>query len=958
MTSRDLFARAMELFDELCDLPPAEQESALDARCAGDGELRDRVRSMLRQDASTGAPIGAGGGGVAALASSLADGDPVALPERVGRYRVVREIGRGGMGVVYEAEQENPKRRVALKVMRRGITTRQTLRRFQHEAHVLGQLDHRGIAQIYEADTEAIDGAATPYFVMEYIEGRPLDAHVRDSGLSSAETLELMARVCDAVHHAHQKGVIHRDLKPGNVLVKDETTATTGHGSTMVDTIGQPKVLDFGIARVTDADVQATTMRTDVGQIVGTVAYMSPEQLAGDSRLLDTRCDVYALGVMLYRLLAGRPPHDLSGKPIAEAARIVREEDPPRLGSISPALRGDAETIVGKAMEKDADRRYGSAAQLADDIRRHLRREPVLAHPPSRAYLLRRFAQRNRGLVAGVAAAFALLVLGVIGTSLGLASSLRANDSLERTNAELERTNRDLDAVSDFQAAQLSAIDPLLMGARMRASLLDAAPETERDGLAAGLRAVNFTDQARESLEVNIFDRSIAAVDERFADQPLLRARLLLTLAETLRELGMYNAGLDPARRAVEIYSAELGERTLGTADARRAYGALLFHTNAYDAAEREFEAAVSVFREIEGQHSDGALKALDGLAITRLNNGGADEAIRLLGDVVSARRAALGAAHASTILSIGNLANAVSNTGAYEEAEPLYREAYRSATDAFGPDDERTMRAAADLADFLKIDARYDEALELFERVLAWNRSSLGDRHPETLAAINNYAGLLDRLGRYDEAEALYRECFEGQTEVYGPDAQRTLMSAGNLGFVLNLQGKRAEAEPYYRAAYEGLERTLGPDHPSTLNYAGNLGALLLQLDRPVEAERLHLIAYEGRSAVLGPDHPSTLNAVHNMGNMLRTVGKLDEAEPYCVRALEGYEGLGPDHVGTQHSLVLMARLRDAQGRPDEAEAFFERAVESRARTLGEDHPVTVSTADELAALRERRGQ
>ncbi|MEO1130214.1 MAG: serine/threonine-protein kinase [Planctomycetota bacterium] len=956
MTSRDVFALAMELFDELCDVPPAKQQAVLDARCGDDPELRAQVERMLKQDASGGGALGGEGGGAAVLASSLADDLGTEIPEQVGRYRVVREIGRGGMGVVYEAEQENPKRRVALKVMRQGISTRQLLRRFQHEAHVLGQLDHRGIAQIYEADTEALGNTALPYFVMEYIEGEPLDVHVRERGFSHRETLELMARVCDAVHHAHQKGVMHRDLKPSNVLVKEETTTTATHGSTLIDSIGQPKILDFGIARVTDADMQVTTLQTDVGQIVGTVAYMSPEQLAGDSRVLDTRCDVYALGVMLYRMLSGRLPHDLAGKPIAEAARVVQQDEPARIGSVVPPLRGDVETIVGKAMEKQADRRYDSAAQLSDDIRRYLRQEPVLAHPPSRAYLLRRFAQRNKGLVVGVAAAFVLLVLGVIGTSIGLVSALQANSSLARTNAALEQANEDLDSVSDFQAAQLSSIDALEMGILMRQSLLDAAPDAERDDLSARLQVINFTDQALEALEVNIFERALEAVDQQFAEQPLVRAKLLQTLAETLRTLGINDLARGPASDAIEAYAQELGEMSREVAGARQEYGTLLLVSNLYEDAGREFQAAADIFRELDGVDSTGELAALNGVAASYRNRGQFADAITLHRRVLDGRRRILGPDHEFTISSTRNLAIALEDATELEEAGSLFREAYTRAREAFGDEDERTFDIGAALASHLLTIAQYDEALELIERTLTSQRRMLGDSHPETLSSINKLAAVLDTIGRYEEAEALYRECLEGQIELYGEGDSLVLRSTGNLGYILNLQGKSEEAEKYYRKAYVGLQRMLGPDHPHTLTSAGNLASLLLQLEQLEESEELHLLAYEGRMAVLGPDHPSTLNAVYNMGNMLRTTGKLNEAEPYLERALEGYSGLGDDHIGRQYSLVNLGWLREEQGRLDEAAELIETALESRTRTLGADHPLTKTTAKELEEVREKQ--
>jgi serine/threonine protein kinase len=304
------------------------------------------------------------------------------------------------MGAVYEAEQEFPHRTVALKVIRAGYATGEMLRRFENEAQALGRLQHPGIAQIYDAGTAETPFGRQPYFAMELVHGQSLLAYCDTHRLNLRQRLELMAKICDAVQHAHQRALIHRDLKPANILV---------------DESGQPHILDFGVARLTDSDAHATR-QTDIGQIVGTLAYMSPEQVLGDPAEIDTRSDVYALGMILYELLAGKRPYAI-GRQLTEAVRTIREEEPTALRSVNRTYRGDVDTIVGKALEKDKTRRYASAAELAADLRRHLRDEPITARPPSASYLLRKFARRNKALVMGVAAVFVVLVLGVVAST-------------------------------------------------------------------------------------------------------------------------------------------------------------------------------------------------------------------------------------------------------------------------------------------------------------------------------------------------------------------------------------------------------------------------------------------------------------------------------------------------------------------------------------------------------------
>jgi tetratricopeptide (TPR) repeat protein/predicted Ser/Thr protein kinase len=403
--------RVEELFELALDLEPARLAAFLDEQCGGNPELRAAVEEMLRLDRRAEAddsflrsPLARSRPERDAAPTSLLPTPPAGSPPKGGappasplpviaRYRVARLLGEGGMGTVYEAEQDNPRRTVALKVLRPGLASESLLKRFAQEAQILGRLHHPGIAQVYDAGVAA---GGQPYFAMELIAGVPLDRYAREQGLDALGRLELVARVCDAVQHAHERGVIHRDLKPSNILV---------------DEAGQPKVLDFGVARATDADLLTSVDRTRTGQVIGTLNYMSPEQVAADPRL-DRRSDVYTLGVILFELLAGRRPYPLEHLALPEAARVIRDEECVRLGSLDTRCRGDIETIAAKALEKDRDRRYPSAAELAADIRRHLRNEPIRARPPSALYQLAKFARRHKALVTTSGAFLAVVLVG------------------------------------------------------------------------------------------------------------------------------------------------------------------------------------------------------------------------------------------------------------------------------------------------------------------------------------------------------------------------------------------------------------------------------------------------------------------------------------------------------------------------------------------------------------------
>jgi eukaryotic-like serine/threonine-protein kinase len=444
MAGDDRYTRAKRVFLVASGLPTGERTRFLNAQCADDPAMEAMVRQLLNADERD-----------ATFLETPALRIPSAgLPQgtHLGGFRIERLLGEGGMGIVYEALEDETSRRVALKVIRPGILSPRLRSRFRHEIRILGQLRHPGIAQIYEAGTLELAGNLVPYFAMELIEGRSLPECA--GTLEIRGRLALVAQVCDAVHHAHQKGVIHRDLKPGNILVEaaPSTDSSSGAGTAAPFQI---KILDFGIARATDSDMRAVTVQTDIGQLVGTLPYMSPEQAAGDPDALDTRSDVYSIGVIAFELLAGRLPHAVQGLPLHEAARIVHDAEPTRLGSIDRTLRGDVETIIAKALEKDRKHRYQSAAELGADIRRFLRDEPIVARPASALYHLGKFARRHRPLVVAAGLAFAAMAGATVLSAWQANVAVRAKTLAE---AEQVRANRNADlAQQEARRATLAA---------------------------------------------------------------------------------------------------------------------------------------------------------------------------------------------------------------------------------------------------------------------------------------------------------------------------------------------------------------------------------------------------------------------------------------------------------------------------------------------------------------------
>jgi Flp pilus assembly protein TadD/predicted Ser/Thr protein kinase len=550
--------RVEELFDQALDLDPARRAAFLDEQCQGDVDLRAAVEKLLRLDSKTQAAESLLRSPLAATRAQ-APAPPAPRFPAIARYRVVRLLGEGGMGTVYEAEQDNPRRTVALKVVRAGLTSDILLKRFAREAEILGRLRHPGIGQVYDA---GVAESGQPYFVMELIAGMSLDQYAREHALDAGGRLELVARVCDAVQHAHERGVIHRDLKPANILVEPS---------------GQPKVLDFGVARAADLGLTVGGGRTEAGQLIGTLSYMSPEQASGDPSAIDARGDVYALGVLLYELLAHRLPYSLDGLPLPEAARVIREQEPSRLGSIDGRLRGDVETIVAKALEKDRGRRYASAGELGADVRRHLNHEPIQARPTSALYQLRKFARRHKALVS-TTAAFVTLLLGAAAVTAWQAVKLAR---AERDQAVQEAMrSREVHAALARVAAlrdEARATGNLDGWAKARGEARGAEALVEGGPVEPGL-AERVAALRRELDEEEKDHRMVTRLDEvrlrlaeikqeRFETKDAVRQREGLRYADAFRWYGVDVEALPVAEAARRVQASKVHEALLAALD-------------------------------------------------------------------------------------------------------------------------------------------------------------------------------------------------------------------------------------------------------------------------------------------------------------------------------------------------------------------------------------------------------
>ncbi len=832
-------------------------------------------------------------------------GDERRIPAAIGRYRILRLLGEGGMGAVYEAEQDQPRRLVALKVIRAAWASPDLLRRFGQESQALGRLQHPGIAQIYESGSAETEFGVQPFFAMELIHGRPLIEYAAGRKLNTRQRLELMIQICDAVHHAHQRGIIHRDLKPGNILV---------------DESGQPKILDFGLARATDADAQATR-QTDIGQLLGTLAYMSPEQVLADPLALDTRSDVYALGVILYELLAGKLPY-LLPKMLHEAVRTIQQADPAPLSSVHRDYRGDIETIVAKALEKDKTRRYASAAELAADIGRTLHDEPIIARPPGAAYQLGKFARRHKALVTGVSAVFVVLVLGIVASTWEAVQARKAEKKARQESAIAKAVNDFLqnDILWQASAYNQSKPDPDL---KVRTAL----------------------------------DRASQNIQGKFGSEPEVEAAIRTTIGATYGELGLGAEARKQLDRALEM-----DQRTFGPGDPRTLEGMRLVAwtengQGKYADAEAMFARTLELDRRVLGQEDERTLRTMEGLGNAFYNEGKYAQAEALLKQALEIDRRALGPESGATLGALVALASVYSGEGKFSEAEALRTQVVEIDRRTLGPEDPSTLNdmellgwAENDIGKLPQAEATLRQTLESDRRVF-------GPEHASTLVTAQNLANVFTNEGKYPAAEELDRQVVDVQRRVLGPEHPDTLWSVANLAWVYDREGQYARSEALMAQVVEAERRVLGPENPVTLRHNSSLADIYYGEGKYAQSEALdkQLLAIDRRS--FGPENPQTLGVMATLTWVEYLAGDYADAEPLGEKALELHRRVfGAGHPDTVNVAGNLADVYAAEGRYAEAEKLYRQALETGLRTLGAESRQTMEIASDLGIMNQLR--
>jgi serine/threonine protein kinase len=880
--SQDL-QRARELFlHAVGQLPPEQWDAYLAEACGPDDELRRQVAHLLQVHREAGSFLDRPAGGPAAT-GALARGPegataafgPEAAGTVIGPYKLLEQIGEGGMGTVWMAEQKEPiQRRVAVKVIKAGMDSKQVLARFEAERQALALMDHPNIARVLDAGTT---GAGRPYFVMELVKGTPITKYCDDKHLSVRQRLELFGDVCRAVQHAHQKGIIHRDLKPRNILIAP------------FDGKPVPKVIDFGVAKATGQRLTDATLFTGFGAVVGTPEYMSPEQAETNNQDIDTRSDIYSLGVLLYELLTGSTP--LTKKRVKEAAllevlRVIREEEPPkpstRLSSteelpsvaaqrhtepakLTKLVRGELDWIVMKALEKDRNRRYETANAFAADVQRYLNDETVLACPPSPGYRLRKFARRNKRPVLAGSLVVLALVGGMVGTMVGLVRAEQARkDAVAAEGAEAEQRR-----LADDERAVAQAVNDFLQWDVLRQA--DSRVQADR-----GFNAdPNLT--VREALH-----RAAARIGDRFRDQPLVEAAIRQAIGEAYAGVGEYQLAASHLERALTLRKANLGADHLLTLGSMYCLGNVYMNVfRPYD-ARALFEETVKLRREKLGPDHRDTLESQLVLAASYRESSRLPEAVVLHEETLKLAESSLGCDDGLTLRCRIYLAMAYALAGRFPEGIARGEEALRISSAKRGPRYPGTLFIRGDLGWIYELAGRFREAISLHEETLDLMNKHLSPDHPHTFAVLWSLVRCYRGAGQFEKALALGDESAKVAQARYGPRALITVNSRAVLAEVHMDRGRFDLAEPLLRQCLAILDKDW-PDDWGTFKWKSVEGAALLGLKKFTDAEPILLKGYRGlkeRAARISPNaHGELTTALERLVRLYDAWDKPDEA-------------------------------------------------------------------------------
>jgi tetratricopeptide (TPR) repeat protein len=829
-------------------------------------------------------------------------GDPAELPSGTqcrpfGDYELQQVLGRGGMGVVYRARQVSLGRLVALKMIRAGLWAEpEEVQRFRNEAQAIADLDHPGIVTIHEVGQLQ----QRHYFTMKLVEGASLAKMLAEFPAEPANAARLVADVAAAVHHAHLRGILHRDLKPANILVDEE---------------GHPHITDLGLAKRVASDSELTQS----GAVLGTPAYMAPEQASGHRGSVTTASDVYGLGAVLYALLTGRAP--FGGDSVIDTIDAVRTQAPKPPSRINATVPRDLEIICLKCLEKEPSRRYSSARDLADDLRRWLAGEPIAARPVgglTRALMW----CRRRPTLAGTAAA---LVLALIG---GFAGTIWKWRDAEHQKTKLAHANLDIGQERSAAIAAGSEAERRRKEAEQEAAKAKAVVSFLVDDILEQAAPKKHPRSRGVTIE-DALDLAGPAIGERFARQPDIEIFVRMMIGRTFRELGKLDKAEPHLRRALELGRHTFGEDDLQTLQAADDLATLLQHQGKLAEAEPLLRLFLEGNRRATGADSNETLVAMNNFATVLHDRGALTEAESLHRQVFEIRNAKDGPEHPATLMAMANLGGLLLDRGKLAEAEPVLHTVLEIRTRVLGPAHPDSLMSLNMLGEVLRRRGKLVEAEPIFRALLEAGVRVNGADHPGTLVAMNNLALVLRSRGSLDQAEAMIRTCLAARRRILGSEHPDTLWAISILASILQDRGKLIEAEPLFRETYDVSRRTQGDEHPHTPIHANNLADVLRRMSRLHEAERVFRCSLATSEKASGPNHPDTLLTMNNLAGVLLDCGDASAAEPLSRGAMEGDRRvLGTKHPQTIGATVTLAAALLDLTRIAEAESLAREAV------------------------------
>ena len=866
------------------------------------------------------------------------------------------------MGVVWMAEQAHPVRRtVALKVIKPGMDSRRVIARFEAERQALAMMDHPNIAKVFDAGATE---CGRPYFVMELVQGVPITTYCDDHDLPARERLRLFLAVCGAVHHAHQKGVIHRDLKPSNILVADR------------DGEPVPRVIDFGVAKATGPEPSERTTFTQDGQIVGTLAYMSPEQASFNATDIDTRSDIYSLGAVLYELLAGSTPfrkERLNDTALDEVLRIIREEEPPRpsarLGEdssrsspatprrLEPArltklVRGELDWITMKCLERDRSRRYETVSGLARDVQRYLADEAVDASPPSTTYRFRKFLRRHRGPVLAASIIVLLLIGGIIGTTVGLVQARVARRVAEKRQAQIEKGGAILGSIFEDLDPQAEEKDGRPLRAILGERLDRAATELDGDAIGDPLVVAGLQDQlGRTYLALGHAARAESLLTKAIATRKgLLAADHPLVLSSmhgralAIDAAGRSDEAISLLERVRDAQARRLGDEHTDTLDTQTDLASMYRRTGRTDEAVTLMERVRDVRVARLGGDHDLTLAALESLADAYVGAGKRSEAVELLERVRNSRVEKLGPDHPAALRSLESLAYAYQSAGQMKRSLALFEQARDAVVPRLGVDHPQTLNILDNLAKMYRAFGRTDEAIALAEQVRDARTKSLGAYHPHTIRTLDNLALAYVDAGKPDRALALWRQAAAGLERLGFVHGDSGIIIV-HLCLSLDKDGQAVEADDWRRRWLAAARETYGPESAAYASALEQQGSILIDHERHAAAAPIlrECLAIRRRTR---PDDWKTFLVQSFLGAALLGQREYAEAERLVV---SGYEGLKAHEkqiprffvtLYLTHAGARVVRLYEAWGQPEKAAAWRSKLNGQRPSQPAPPHP------------------